>query len=64
MGFYAPAQIVGDAKNHGVVIRPIDINYSLWDNILEVEDSERSCRKKSKSILRITSWFQTDKRNT
>ncbi|MDQ6763169.1 MAG: error-prone DNA polymerase, partial [Bacteroidota bacterium] len=35
MGFYAPAQIVGDAKNHGVEVRPIDINYSCWDNILE-----------------------------
>src|SRR3954463_1275176 len=35
MGFYAPAQIVSDAKNHGVEARPIDVNYSFWDNILE-----------------------------
>jgi len=35
MGFYQPAQIVGDAKNHGVEIRPVDINYSTWDNLLE-----------------------------
>jgi error-prone DNA polymerase len=35
MGFYAPAQIVIDAKKHDVEIRPIDINYSLWDNTLE-----------------------------
>src|SRR5205814_5898165 len=35
MGFYAPAQIVMDAKKHGVIIRPVDINYSTWDNLLE-----------------------------
>jgi error-prone DNA polymerase len=35
MGFYQPAQIVNDAKNHGVEIRPVDINYSTWDNLLE-----------------------------
>ena len=28
MGFYQPAQIVIDAKNHGVEVRPVDINYS------------------------------------
>lgn len=35
MGFYQPAQIVIDAKNHGVTVLPIDINYSEWDNTLE-----------------------------
>ena len=35
MGFYAPAQIVADARQHGVDVRPIDINASEWDNILE-----------------------------
>jgi len=35
MGFYAPAQIVTDARKHGVEPRSIDINYSFWDNILE-----------------------------
>ena len=35
MGFYAPAQIVRDAADHGVEIRPIDVNHSDWDNILE-----------------------------
>lgn len=35
MGFYQPAQIVIDAKNHGVEVRPIDVNYSCWDNTLE-----------------------------
>ncbi|HWA00191.1 MAG TPA: error-prone DNA polymerase [Caulobacterales bacterium] len=35
MGFYAPAQIVRDAADHGVEIRPIDVNHSGWDNSLE-----------------------------
>ncbi|MBS1780262.1 MAG: error-prone DNA polymerase [Bacteroidetes bacterium] len=35
MGFYQPAQIVIDAKKHGVEVRPADINYSDWDNQLE-----------------------------
>jgi error-prone DNA polymerase len=38
MGFYQPAQIVIDARKHGVVIRPVDINYSEWDNTLEEKD--------------------------
>jgi error-prone DNA polymerase len=35
MGFYAPAQIVRDAAEHGVKIRPVDVNHSFWDNVLE-----------------------------
>ena len=35
MGFYAPAQIVRDAREHGVVVRSVDVNYSGWDNGLE-----------------------------
>lgn len=35
MGFYAPAQIVRDAIEHGVMVRDIDINASDWDNRLE-----------------------------
>ncbi len=35
MGFYAPAQIVCDAADHGVEVRPIDVNHSTWDNSLE-----------------------------
>jgi error-prone DNA polymerase len=38
MGFYQPAQIVIDARRHGVKIRPVDINYSGWDNRLEEKD--------------------------
>ena len=35
MGFYAPAQIVRDAREHGVEVRSADINMSHWDNSLE-----------------------------
>ncbi|MCB9047244.1 MAG: error-prone DNA polymerase [Chitinophagales bacterium] len=35
MGFYQPAQIVIDAKKHGVEVCPVDINLSDWDNVLE-----------------------------
>ena len=35
MGFYAPAQIVRDAREHGVEVRPVCINASYWDNALE-----------------------------
>ncbi len=37
MGFYAPAQIVRDAREHGVEVRPVDINLSDWDCGLEKE---------------------------
>ncbi|HEX6226368.1 MAG TPA: error-prone DNA polymerase [Chryseolinea sp.] len=42
MGFYQPAQIVIDARKHGVEIRPVDINHSTWDNKLE-EKSGKYC---------------------
>ena len=35
MGFYQPAQLVRDAREHGVEVRPVDVNHSDWDNTLE-----------------------------
>jgi error-prone DNA polymerase len=35
MGFYAPAQIIGDARKHGVEVRPISVQHSRWDCTLE-----------------------------
>jgi error-prone DNA polymerase len=35
MGFYAPAQIVRDAREHNVEVRPVDVNHSDWDCTLE-----------------------------
>ena len=40
MGFYAPAQIVSDAKKHGVEVRPVCVNASRWDCTLEPTDDE------------------------
>jgi len=37
MGFYAPAQIVRDAREHGVQMREVDVNCSDWDCTLEGE---------------------------
>jgi error-prone DNA polymerase len=37
MGFYAPAQIIRDAREHGVEVRPIDVNSSEWDCTLEYD---------------------------
>ncbi len=39
MGFYAPSQIVRDAREHGVEVRPVDVNLSCWDSELEREGS-------------------------
>jgi error-prone DNA polymerase len=41
MGFYAPAQIVRDARDHGVEIRPVCINASRWDCTLEPTGDDR-----------------------
>jgi DNA-directed DNA polymerase III PolC len=35
MGFYAPAQLIRDAREHGVTVLPVDINTSQWDCTLE-----------------------------
>jgi error-prone DNA polymerase len=50
MGFYAPGQLVRDAREHGVIIDEVDINHSEWDSILvpcsdvpKPEDHQTSC---------------------
>lgn len=44
MGFYAPAQIVRDAREHGVVVLPACINRSQWDNVMEETDAGLALR--------------------
>jgi error-prone DNA polymerase len=44
MGFYAPAQIVRDARDHGVTVLPVDVNASAWDCTLEAAPKERAAR--------------------
>ena len=41
MGFYATAQLVRDAQEHGVEVRPVDVNLSNWDCTLEECSSAR-----------------------
>ncbi len=46
MGFYQPAQVVTDAQDHNVEVRPVDVNLSYWDNGLEEQ-------KGSYKVLRL-----------
>jgi error-prone DNA polymerase len=41
MGFYQPAQLVRDARAHGVEVRPADVNYSGWDCRLEAAENSK-----------------------
>jgi error-prone DNA polymerase len=40
MGFYAPAQLVRNAREHGVEVLPPDVNHSQWESTLEDKESE------------------------
>lgn len=40
MGFYAPAQLIQDARHHGVEVRPVDVNLSEWDCALEHREGQ------------------------
>jgi error-prone DNA polymerase len=44
MGFYAPAQLVRNAREHGVEVLPVDVNHSDWDCTLELRNSECGVR--------------------
>ena len=35
MGFYGPSQLVTDARAHGVEVRPVDVNRSDWETLLD-----------------------------
>jgi error-prone DNA polymerase len=45
MGFYAPAQIVRDAQEHGVEVRSVDVNWSEWDCTLEERHEGTEARR-------------------
>ncbi|WP_432200572.1 error-prone DNA polymerase [Erythrobacter sp. W53] len=57
MGFYAPAQIVRDAREHGVTVLPADVNVSAWDCTLEelgeAEADEKGVRLDKHIALRL-----------
>lgn len=44
MGFYAPAQIVQDVRNHGVTVLPVDVNMSGYDHCLEKTNQHLALR--------------------
>ncbi|MDE2583666.1 MAG: error-prone DNA polymerase [Rhodospirillales bacterium] len=44
MGFYAPAQIVRDARTHGVAVRGVCVNASRWDCTLERDGENKTAR--------------------
>ncbi|MCQ8106033.1 error-prone DNA polymerase [Methylomonas sp. SURF-2] len=44
MGFYAPAQLVQDARRHGVEVRPVDVRHSVWDCALEHDSKPPALR--------------------
>ena len=72
MGFYAPAQIVRDAQEHGVEVRPVDVNLSDWDCSLEKQRPERpasdcippcrACGTISTRRMRAAAWLPADQR--
>ena len=59
MGFYQPAQLVRDAREHGVEVRPADILKSAWDSVLEGEAGPRGLRavrlglRQIKGLIRV-----------
>jgi error-prone DNA polymerase len=44
MGFYAPSQLVQDARRHGVAVRPVDVAASEWECTLEPGDGAPALR--------------------
>ncbi len=46
LGFYAPAQLVRDAREHGVEVREVDVNFSQWDATLEVDVPSPACGRR------------------
>jgi error-prone DNA polymerase len=53
MGFYAPAQIVRDAREHGVEVRPVDVNASEWDCTLETASAQMTLAPVQLKALRL-----------
>ena len=61
MGFYAPAQLVADAKKHNVDVLPVDVNHSNWDCTIE----ENAHREKALRLgLRMVSGLRTETATT
>jgi error-prone DNA polymerase len=54
MGFYAPAQLVRDAREHGTEVRPVDVNFSDWDCTLEpLDGAEAAAEPGNRCAVRL-----------
>jgi error-prone DNA polymerase len=60
MGFYAPAQIVGDARNNGVEVREIDVSFSFAQNTLEEGNGEYCAVRLGFRQIDGFSWVDED----
>jgi len=61
MGFYAPAQIVGDARKNGVEVRDVDVSYSFAQNTLENKDGKYCAVRLGFRQIDGFSWKDADK---
>src|SRR3984885_8338509 len=61
MGFYAPAQIVGDARKNGVKVREIDVSHSFAQNTLEERDGKYCAVRLGFRQIDGFSWKDADK---
>jgi error-prone DNA polymerase len=55
MGFYAPAQLVRDAREHGVTVLPVDVNESSWDCTIEEKESDPG--RRSAALRSGPAWW-------
>src|SRR5258705_4512006 len=60
MGFYAPAQIVGDARTNGVEVREIDVSFSIAQNTLEEGDGKYCAVRLGFRQIDGFSWLDPD----
>ncbi|THD77398.1 MAG: error-prone DNA polymerase [Phenylobacterium sp.] len=60
MGFYQPAQLVRDARDHGVEVRAPDVLVSNWDSTLEAKDDPRTPRSPVRLGLRQIKGFKKE----
>jgi len=58
MGFYQPAQLVRDAQEHGVEVRPPDVQFSDWDCTIEPKDDPREKLRPVRLGLRQIKGFK------
>ena len=53
MGFYAPAQLVRDAREHGVKVLPVDVAVSEWETVLEADEDRHGRRPVRLGLNRV-----------